>query len=440
MLNAYMPKSLIHILYFALLFIGFAVLAWFNHPFEKYYTWLGLVWADVSGYFIYLPATFYYNWDATLVPPESFEKLGQGFFLEADGIIRTKYTYGVSLLLSPFYLITDIWWRTGTDIHAMPGLSIAHQRAVLFGGVFWAAAGCYWLSLWLQKFVSQGVAILWVTVLFLGSNLLFFTIESMGMSHIYSFSLFAALFLLTQRLAEKRQNSSIHPAWWGLFGVLIGLLVVIRPTNLLFLFPLWWLHREEVKATLHKMQRSELIAALCIATLGGLTIIFPQLLYWKYAYGNWVHYSYAGEVFYWTKPALALFWFAVSGGMWWYIPVLWIALPAWIIWYRKSPKEAAVLFACYVFVSYVNSCWWLWNFGGGYGARAMAEYNLLLALPLVKGYPNFWPSLTKYKNAAWAVTLSFILFYSFKLTYSFKRYYGGAGDWDWSYLFKLIFK
>ncbi len=435
-----MRNSLIHLLYFTLLFIGFAVLAWFNHPFEKYYTWLGLVWADVSGYFIYLPATFYYNWDATLVPPEAFEKLGQGFLLQADGIIRTKYTYGVSLLLSPFYFLTDIWWRTGTDIHAMPGLSIAHQRAVLFGGVFWAAVGCYWLSLWLKKFVSQVVAILWVTVLFLGSNLLFFTIESMGMSHVYSFSLFAALLQLTRFLAEKREKSPVFWAWWLLFGALLGLTVVIRPTNILFLFPLWWLHRQEIKTTLNHIQRNELIAAVAIATLGGLILIFPQLLYWKYAFGSWVHYSYAGEGFNWTKPALASFWFAVSGGMWWYIPILWIALPAWLIWCRNSPKEAVVLLVFYLFVSYINSCWWLWNFGGGYGARAIAEFSILLALPLVKSYPNFWPTQLPVKKVAWVITVVFIVFYSFKMSYSFNRYYSGNGDWDWPYLIQLIFK
>lgn len=416
------------------------LITWLNHPREYFYTWLGIVWADVSGYFIYLPATFYYGWNAALVPPESFDLLGQGFFLQADGIIRTKYTYGVSLLLSPFYAFCDLWWRFGTNETAMPGLSVTHQRAVLIGGVFYAAAGCYWLSSWLQRYAEPMAANIWTVVLFFGSNLLFYSIDCMGMSHVYSFALFAALLLLVKRLGDQGRVNPIAIGWWLPFGALLGLTIVIRPTNIMFLLPLWWLHRESIGLSLRNMSALGLATAVLLVLLGGFLLVFPQFLYWKYAFGNWITYSYSGEGFNWTDPALRHFWFALSGGMWWYMPILWLALPAWWFWWRSDAKEAGVLFLFFFLVSYVNSCWWSWKFGGSYGARAMAEYSVLLSLPLVKRYPRFFPNLGGYKKFLWWLLLLFILFYSFKLTYSFKRYWWGVGDWDIAYLMKMIFK
>lgn len=432
--------SLVRRLFFICFFLGLLLIAWLNHPLEYFYTWLGIVWADVSGYFIYLPATFYYGWDASLVPPEAFDKLGQGFFLQPDGVIRTKYTYGIALLLSPFYALCDWWWRSGSDVLSMPGLSVTHQRAVLLGGVFYAAAGCYWLSSWLQRYASPLVATAWVVIVFLGSNLLFYTIDCMGMSHVYSFALFAALLLLVQRLSDRGVTTEIHGAWWLFLGALLGLTVVIRPTNALIVFPLWWLHRTSIQAVIRRMPTSRLVLAIGLTALGGLLLVFPQLLYWKYAFGSWVTYSYTGEGFNWTDPALRHFWFAISGGMWWYMPILWLALPAWWFWWRQDAKEAGVLFLFFFLVSYVNSCWWVWNFGGSYGARAMAEYSTLLVLPLVKRFPRFIPPLGGLKRAAWWLLLLFILFYSFKLSYSYKRYWWGGDEWDFAYLLKLIFK
>lgn len=431
---------LTRLLFFGCFFGLLAILAWHHHPTYHFYTWLGVVWADVSGYFIYLPATFYYGWDASLVPPEAFDKLGQGFFLQPDGIIRTKYTYGVALLLSPFYALVDLFFRMGTDFQALPGMTIAHQRAVLFGGVFYAAAGAYWLSTWLQRYATAWVAKLWVVVVFLGSNLLFYSIDYMGMSHVYSFALFAALLLLVQRLGDWVPQSPVRGFWWWMLGALLGLTVVIRPTNALFVLPLWWLHRQAIATALYRMPFKELVWAVLFVVLGGIMLLFPQMLYWKYAFGSWVTYSYTGEGFNWTDPALRHFWFALSGGMWWYIPILWLALPAWWYWCRQDAKEAGVLFFFFFLMSYVNSCWWSWNFGGSYGARAMAEYSVFLVLPLAKQYPGFMPSMKGFKRFAWVVLLLFILFYSFKLTYSFKRYWFGGDEWDVVHLLKMIFK
>lgn len=229
------------------------LVTWLNHPKEYFYTWVGIVWADASGYFIYLPATFYYSWNAALMPPESVKLFGDGFFLQEDGVISTKYTYGVSLLLSPFYTICDLVWRLGTDATAMPGMSITHQRAVLIGGVFYATVGCYMLSSWLQRYSEPMAAIIWTLILFSGSNLLFYSIESMGMSHVYSFALFSTLMLLLQRLGDQGGIKPLANGWWLLLGAMLGLTVVLRPTNIMFFLPLGWLHKKEIGIILRRL-------------------------------------------------------------------------------------------------------------------------------------------------------------------------------------------
>lgn len=432
--------SLARFFLFACYFFGLLLVTWLNHPKEYFYTWVGIVWADASGYFIYLPATFYYSWNAALVPPESVELFGEGFFLQEDGVISTKYTYGVSLLLSPFYTICDLVWRLGTDATAMPGMSITHQRAVLIGGVFYATVGCYMLSSWLQRYSEPMAAIIWTIILFSGSNLLFYSIESMGMSHVYSFALFSALMLLVQRLGDQGGIKPLANGWWLLLGAMLGLTVVIRPTNIMFFLPLGWLHKKEIELIWRRLNTKGLAIAFLLLLSGCFLVVFPQLMYWKYAFGHLISYSYTGEYFTWSNPALLYFWFAVSGGMLWYIPILWLALPAWWYWWQRDPKEAGILFIFYFSVSYVNSCWWSWNFGGSYGARAMAEYSVLLSLPIVKLYPRFIPKLGGYKKLLWWILLLIIIIYSLKLTYSFKRYWWGANEWDIAYLVKLIFK
>jgi len=110
-----------------------------------------------------------------------------------------------------------------------------------------------------------------------------------------------------------------------------------------------------------------------------------------------------------------------------------------VVLVAQSPKEAGILFVFYLLIRYVNSSWWSWDFGGSYGARSMAEYNVLLSLPLVKLYPRFIPKLDGYKKILWWFLLITIIIYSIRLTYSFKRYCRGASGWDIAYLVKLIF-
>ncbi|MFN3528732.1 MAG: hypothetical protein ACK417_02260 [Bacteroidia bacterium] len=403
---------------------------------HKYFSWEGPVWADVAGYFVYMPASLYYEWDGNRVPEAAVERLGMGFSLEENGIIRTKYTYGVALMQLPFYLVADVWVRW-KEASAQPrGFSLTHQRAIMVAAIFWLILGLYWLGGWLSVRFSSTVIGFSLMAMLMGSHLWYYSIDSGGMSHVYSFALFAAVLRLLQRKWEL--------GWllkhWLLFGFVSGLIVVIRPTNALFLLfavLLWQGQVQEIWPRLRSMLQPTGLILLILAF--GLAL-FPQLLYWKYAHGSWVYYSYQDEGFNWAKPQLIKFLFSPAGGLFWYAPVYWLVVPAWFRW-RNEMQQQAMVWLLFTFVLlYVFSCWHNWRYGGGFGARVMIEYLVFAAVPMAYGF-EYLLERGSSKRMGWAIGVFVVLvFWGLKLNYSFGRYFFGDGDWDWAYYARMIFK
>jgi hypothetical protein len=403
---------------------------------HKYFSWEGPVWADVAGYFVYMPATVYYNWDSHRVPEDAVERLGMGFSLEENGIIRTKYTYGVSFMQLPFYLAADVWVRWKEAETQPRGFTISHQRATMVAAIFWLIIGLYWLGGWLSVRFSSTVTVFSLLVLLTGSHLWYYSIDSGGMSHVYSFALFAAIL----RLLQRKWDLGWTLKHWLLFGFVSGLIVVIRPTNALFLIfavLFWQAQWGDIWPRLRSMFHG---AGLFLLLMAFGLALFPQLLYWKYAHGSWVYYSYEGEGFNWSEPQLVKFLFSPAGGLFWYAPVYWLVIPAWFRWRNENPQHASIWIIFTVVILYVFSCWHSWRYGGGFGARVMIEYLVLAVVPIAYGF-EYLLERGPAKRKWWALGLVVVLmFWGLKLNYSFGRYFFGDGDWDWAYYARLIFK
>lgn len=419
-----------------------AAIAWFFsfslHPRHAYNTWEGPLWADGAGYFVYLPASFYYDFDAHAFPDDIEAQMGLGFTLQADGKVFTKYTYGVALMQLPVYALIDGWVRL-RETHLLPkGFTVSHQRTALVAPVLWLLLGFWWLLQWLQRRFQASVVRWVVTALFLGSHLFYYVVDSGAMSHVYSFALFAGLLLLLDGIENSPKAIKIYGRY-VLVGFVAGLILVIRPTNAIFVLFVFFANAAGWQSLGQKFLFWMNGSRIALLLLGLGLAFLPQLLYWKYLSGSWIYYSYQQEGFYWLKPALAKFLFAPAGGLFLYAPVYWLAIPGWWFWYKSQPYASFWALLFFLGSIYVFSCWHSWNYGGSFGARPLVEY-LVLTAPAFAHYVKACLAAELRWRRFGLLLLLLLVLWNLKFSLSFNKYFFGTGDWDWQTYWGILFK
>ena len=134
----------------------------------------------------------------------------------------------------------------------------------------------------------------------------------------------------------------------------------------------------------------------------------PQLCYWKYATGEWLFYSYAGERFFFDRPHLWQVLFSFRKGWLVYTPIMVFAI--WGI--TQLPRYApAWRFAIPVWLAahlYVMSCWWIWWYGGSFGQRPMVETYAILSIPMAAGISRIMEFPQKIQWTTWTVLAALI--------------------------------
>jgi hypothetical protein len=416
-----------------LLFTGLNIfLALNRHSHSDPYSYHGELWADRAGYYVYLPATFQYGFNARTFPPGLDTLTGHGFGIDAakDRII-TKYTSGVAILQAPFYLIG----HGIATLLALPDEAYGpvDRTIVDVAGPVYLSAGFLLLFLALRR-RHPGRTIVWTLLaLYTGSNLFYYTIGDPGMSHIYSFFLFSLLIFLLDGLTNGNARTSTLIA----LGAVAGSIVLVRPTNVVFLLVAPLLGAPTVKEGLLRWRVLLTPGRLVLFLLPAVAVWVPQLLYWDHAYGSAFTWPYAGEGF--TNalaPRTAEFWFAPNNGLFTYTPlyalVLWATVTSW----RQGDRgSAAASLVAFLLVSYLGSSWWVWHFGCGFGSRTMVEYLALFAFPLTA-----WTRWSAMRYGRWLPIALFTLLaaHELKLVYS----YGDCwfhDTWDWDAFAHVLF-
>ena len=113
-----------------------------------------------------------------------------------------------------------------------------------------------------------------------------------------------------------------------------------------------------------------------------LLVWMPQLFYWKYVTGNWLHYSYNNEGFFFLKPEVAKVLIGFRKGWFIYTPMI---LFAFFGLYRLYKNNKGVFFPIFVFSIlniYIISSWTCWWYAGSFGHRAFVQSYALLSIPL----------------------------------------------------------
>jgi hypothetical protein len=342
---------------------------------------------DALGYYMYLPATFiYHNLKSPEVLPQNDSTIAQSALHYADqlndskqlspkGIAFMQYTYGVALLELPFFAAAHVYELT-TGGHPN-GFTHCYANAIWAGNLLYCILGLMILYRILKRYYSNLVPLLTVCIIFLGTNIFWFSVYQYGMSHVPIFFLYSLLILLTIKMDEA-------PKTW-LFvciGLIIGLIIVIRPTDIVCIFiPLLYnvYNKQTIKAKWQFIAQHKLKLLLLI--FASILPVIPQLLYWKMVSGKYIFYSYGQQSFNWAQPKIIAGLFYFSNGWLPYSLVMIFALSGLLLvrHYKQWAWSIFLILPIYIYIIY---SWYCFNYINGLGSRPMIHMYPLLAIPL----------------------------------------------------------
>jgi hypothetical protein len=375
--------------------------------------------ADAAGYYVYLPALFHHGFRAHQVPEHSSIGEATGYQIDRtkDRIV-TKYTYGVALLQLPFFLVAELV----SGPRSTDGFTEVHRRAIEAAGIlYWLAGLCLlWRGLRRWRPLSGVSALCVLALVSFGSNVFYYAFRMPGFSHVHSFFLVClAIAVLPVRDVPWKYRETL------LFQVACALIVLIRPSDLLLvLFLYCWMG---LRTTNGVSIRRLLPGQLVIGSL----VWLPQLCYWHFVHGTWLHYSYGQETFSeWASPHVQEFLFAVQNGWLPYAPAL-LLLPFGMLAMARNERPLLLLtMATLVAAVYVSASWFTWRYGCSYGARPMVQYMPVAALFL---WAFMQPKEAR-SNVLWTALLPVIgllCFVNYRASLQYPGCINGDEIWNW---------
>jgi hypothetical protein len=424
-----MKKTLARNWHLLLLLAGSLCMAWIVQRDTARFNDPSGLWSDRAGYYVYLPATFFCHFDSRRMPDSIDVKTGGGFSIDTlTNKLDVKYTYGVALLQSPFFAASWLWGKIA-GIDDEQGFSMTYLWFLRLSSIFYVMAGCWFLKRFLDHYFPPPVTPLVILFLFLGTGLFYYTVMDGLMSHSYSFFLFALFLFSLKRFLDDGAFRCFL-----VLSISLALAILIRPTSIMLLsLPFLW----DVRRPGEIFQRAGKLLQLRYLTVFAVILFllfFPQMVYWKYLTGSWIHYSYGSEGFsLWRHPRIAEVLFSPLNGLFTHTPMVLFSLAGMVYMVILKKQNGWLLLAVFFAVTYLSASWKMWYFGCSYGQRSYIEYMALFAVPL--GW--IFAQLLRMRRMLPAGLLFFLLFlttwfnlrYAFSL-YRFERcYYGSVWDW-----------
>ena len=342
---------------------------------------------DAFGYYLYLPFAFIYN-DLSF---SSFETVNgivdqyqntatlYQFVNGGNGNMVIKYPVGVAILESPFFAIGHFFaWLFN---YKTDGFSAPYQIMMFVCNTFYVFLGAIFLRKALLKLFTPLVTGIVLFIIIVGTNYLATGTMGMGNSHIPLFALHAiGLYLVIRWHESPSIKLSI------LLGGIIGLMIITRPTEILFLLiPIFWGVRSV--STFFKKYIDLFKQHFFKLTLMSMTLIaigFIQLAYWKSVTGEWIFYSYdnPGEGFEFFKPYTLEYLFSFRKGWLVYTPVMFFALIGVLFSFSKKYLFGLGIFLFTILNLWVVSSWSCWWYAGSFGQRSIVQSYPEMAIAL----------------------------------------------------------
>ncbi len=349
--------------------------------FQKEYTEATIGW-DVSGYYMYLPATFVYKdlkkceFRDDLIknykPTPNFQQA----FRYSNGNFVMKYPIGMAIQYTPAFILAHTYCKI-TGQYPADGFSFPYQLMISLGSFFVALLGLYFLRKILLEYFSEQTVAVTLIALVAGTNYLNQAAVDNAMTHNYLFTLYVLIVYFTIRFYKEPKTRTTL-----LLGALCGLATITRPTELIsVIIPFIWVlnifSKEAIIERFHFLKKhfTKIIGAVVMVILVGCI----QLIYWKYAGGDWIIYSYEDQGFNWLDPYIWECLFSYKAGWLTYTQIMTFALVGFIplFFYQKKIFFGVTVFS-FLFM-YLAFAWDIWWYGGALGQRTMVQaYPVLI--------------------------------------------------------------
>jgi hypothetical protein len=322
--------------------------------------------ADGYGYYAYLPA-FFIDHDLTMKTALAYrwtvvsKPLGYIWYGIAvyppTGNLLDKYTLGTALLQFPSFLTAHLIARA----MGLPPYSAPYQAASAIWAVVFFGAGGYLLLRNLLQRHSPSVSLLTACAVIFGTSVFHFAVYFGSYSHVYSFFLCALLLVVADNY--RSQGIILRGPLVGLaacLGAILGLIALTRVPNVIVGLVPFALMGER----LHRRRDMKAwVLEVAAFSAAALLLFAPQMAYWHAVTGHYFVNSYQWERFDWLHPQLLNFLFSVRKGLFFWTPILLVAvigLPRFV----RSEKVLGIT-VCVVLALeiYICSSWWSWYFG-----------------------------------------------------------------------------
>jgi hypothetical protein len=336
-----------------------------------------LIWSDGKTYYVWarsilLDRDIDFRNDYQLVfapnpPPAEYS------LTTPKGLLNNKYPVGLAILETPGLLLGSVIARY--VVHApTDGVSAPYQYAVT-----WSLLALYFVSFILlyQAMLRLDVARKWAfgfcLTAVIGTNLFHYVVREPTMAHASGVALFNILAFLTVRWDGHRTRiGTVHGI---LLGALVGLLFLVRNTNVLMLPVLAAVVMGERRVSLRE----------AVPILGGALVVaaLQPISLW-FLWGQVRFTTYFNESFTAGMSGVASALMSARHGLLVYQP--WYAILLLLVVYGaiRAPRLRSVCIAAiasFLLMAVANGTWWCWWFSLSFGNRAFIE--ILPALSLV---------------------------------------------------------
>jgi len=296
--------------------------------------------------------------------------------LTPAGKIANLYSVGPSIAWSPFLLSAHYLpisrFGDQTNPYNLPGFGWPYDQAIFAATALFLILGLIFVYLILKRYFSEKVAFFAATAIWLLSPLYFYLVYEPSMSHVLSFFAVAGMIYF-----YLRDDTRIGRKYL-LVGLFLGLALLMRWQNLVFaIIPILGLLFNR-----GRFLRDRLVALL-ICLITAIVVFIPQLLAWKNNFGSWLALPQGTEFFNLWPQNLLNFLFSGYHGLFFWQPLLLLAILAFILSFWKKDKKNWVLFLLALLaVVYINASVTDWMGGRSFGARRMDGILAVFAIGL----------------------------------------------------------
>ncbi len=359
------------------LIVGFFVLyATFNQ-----HTWdrKDVIQHDVRIYYEVLPATFEFGDPLFGFVDSLRQNNNYDYWTFQDSITGKrymKYTIGLAYLYAPAYLAVKAYYHFSggnPDPFDVPFHFAVVLSTLIFGGI-----GFFYSRKVLKHFFPDNAVALMLLIIFMGTGVWHYLVMSPGYGHIFSFGLISAAIWQAISYAEKGTRRKAY-----LLGFLLGIITLIRPTNLVIFLVVFALIPASQLTVSSRIKfwwtrRNHWIPAV----LFFLIPIIPQLLLWKTATNHWLINSYGKEGFFFLNPHILDGLFSFRNGFFTYSPVLLLFFPGLFFMYKQNKSLCYSVSLFFLLNAYFMYSWWCWWYGGSFGSRPQIDSLLITVIPI----------------------------------------------------------